>query len=210
MSNLYNTIKNYLDGKKVKTEVETEIIKNEDNVVNLKPFEEKLNYLYMGCYNDNPVQPTIPTELGNVRNQLDCINAGQKANYKYVALQSGNECLASNNLNFKNMDALPRKNCNIVCDETSAGFCGGVLKNQIYATSLVSAVGNEQNPTNTKESFKHLENFASHDKEMKLINKNISQLDMICQEPINKYNLFLSLLIVLLLLHVLTEYIYKK
>lgn len=225
MSNLYNSVKNYLDGKKEKTETETKIIKSEDTIT-LKPFEEKLNYLYMGCYNDNPIQPIITTQLGNVHNQLECINAGQKAEYKYVALQSGSECLASNKLDFKNMDLVPRKNCNIVCDETTAGFCGGVFKNQIYATSLIGAAGNghidallnspEQNPTtkstdnSTKESFKHLENFASHDKEMKLINKNISQIDMICQEPINKYNLFLSLLIILLLSHILIEYIYKK
>ena len=258
MSNLYNTIKNLLDGKKTKPKVETEIIKTE-TTVSLTPFEEKLNYLYMGCYNDNPVQPIIPTELENVRNQLACINAGQKAEYKYVALQNGNECLATNDLDFKNMISVPRQNCNMVCDETSAGYCGGVLKNQIYATSLIGAVDNGHidsvlvstnsitsttpttpapptvpatptistttttttptiamnsattiSPTNNKESFKHLENFASHNKEMNLINKNISQIDMMCEEPINKYNLFLSLLIVLLLLHVLAEYIYKK
>ena len=223
MTSFYNSIKNYLDGTKENPKIESEIIKSENNV-SLKPFEEKLNYLYMGCYNDNPTQPIIPTQLKNVHNQLECINAGKKAEYKYVALQSGNECLASNNLDFKNMNSLPRKNCNMVCDETTAGFCGGVLKNQIYATSLIAAAGNgnidtllnstddtnHPNSTINKESFKHLENFASHDKEMKLINKNISQIDMICQEPINKYNLFLSLLIVLLVLHVLIEFIYKK
>lgn len=206
MSNLYKSVKNYLDGKKEKaeTEAEAKIIKSEDTIT-LKPFEEKLNYLYMGCYNDNPIQPIMTTQLGNVHNQLECINSGQTAEYKYVALQSGNECLASNKLDFKNMDLVPRNNCNMVCDETTAGFCGGVFKNQIYATSLIDAAGNQ-----TKESFKHLENFSSHDKEMKLINKNISQIDMICQEPINKYNLFLSLLIILLLSHILIEYIYKK
>jgi hypothetical protein len=229
MSNLYKSLKKFLDGTKEKPEIETSIIKPEDTV-SLKPFEEKLNYLYMGCYNDNPTQPTMTTQLGNVHNQLECINAGQKGEYKYVALQTGNECLASNKLDFKNMDAVPRKNCNLVCDEATAGFCGGIFKNQVYATSLVSASEtpntlsppSEQNPnpnpnptnpnpTNpSKESFKHLENFATHDKEMKLINKNISQIDMVCQEPINKYNLFLSLLIVLLLSYILIEYIYKK
>jgi hypothetical protein len=217
MSNLYKSLKDFLDGKKPKVEVEAEIIKSEENV-NLTPFEESLNYLYMGCYNDSPTQPTIPTELGNVQNQLECIKAGQKSEFKYVALQSGNECLASNNLNFKNMEETHRKNCNIVCDESSAGFCGGVLKNQIYATSLLAAKANENtantankaNTANTKESFRQLENFVSHNKEMNLINKNISQIDMMCEEPINKYNLFLSLLIVLLLLHILMEYIYKK
>ena len=45
---------------------------------------------------------------------------------------------------------------------------------------------------------------------MNSIGNNISQTDMICQQPINKYNLFLSLLIVLLLVHIFIGIIYKK
>jgi hypothetical protein len=259
MSNFYKKLKNFIDGDKPKpeVEVEVEIIPDEDNSVVLTPFEEKLNVLYMGCYSVNPVNPIITTELGNVHNQSACINAGQEAKYKYVALQNGNECLATNNSDFTGMQSVLRKNCNMVCDEASAGYCGGVLKNQIYATSIVNAVGNEHSeslinsvvptpsasskassmstsgtpksapsteiktetknentvPTEVvseKESFRHLENFASHNREMKSIGNNISQIDMVCQEPINKYNLFLSLLIVLLLAHILIGYIYKK
>jgi hypothetical protein len=260
MSNLYKKFKNLIDGDKPKPEVETEIIPSEDESVVLTPFEKKLNVLYMGCYNVNPVNPIITTELGNVHNQSACINAGQEAKYKYVALQNGNECLATNNADFSAMSPVLRKNCNMVCDEASAGYCGGVLKNQIYATSIVHAVGNEHSeslinsvvpspiptskelskasavtpapksaPPSTetktetmsenivpaevvseKESFRHLENFASHNREMKSISNNISQIDMVCQEPINKYNLFLSLLIVLLLAHILVGFIYKK
>ena len=277
MSNFYKTIKNFIDGDKSKPEVEAEIIPSEDDSVVLTPFEEKLNILYMGCYNVNPVKPVITTELGNVHNQSACINAGQEAKYKFVALQNGNECLATNNGDFTGMHSILRKNCNMVCDEASAGYCGGVLKNQIYATSIVHAVGNEHSeslinsvvplpvptskasskpssgtpksappseiktettsknvvsvkPTSEnvipvevisenvipseviadKEPFRHLENFASHNREMKSIGNNISQIDMVCQEPINKYNLFLSLLIVLLLAHILIGFIYKK
>lgn len=224
MTSFYKKIKNFLDGN-TKTEVEQEIISAEDNLVKLTPYEEKLNVLYMGCYNVNPTNPTITTEIGNVHNQTECIKAGQEAEYKYVALQNGNECLATNNPNFSGMESVLRKNCNMVCDEATAGFCGGVLKNQIYATSIVNAVGNEYlkslvsgtstsasvtPSTPAKEPFRHLENFASHNKEMKTIGRNLSQKDMICQEPINKYNLFLSFAIILLLAHILFSHIYSK
>ena len=59
-------------------------------------------------------------------------------------------------------------------------------------------------------TVKYLENFASHNREMNLIANNIYQTDMTCQEPINKYNLFLSLLIILLLAHILVGLVYKN
>ena len=251
--NLLKSIKNFVDGTpKQKTEVEAEIIKPESETVSLTPFEEKLNFLYMGCYNVNPVKPVITQELGNVHNQRDCINLGKSEGYQYIALQGGNECLGANNLDLKDLTSLPRSNCNMVCDESSAGFCGGVLKNQIYATSLTGAVGNEyhqnmlnnavstihpqlnsikpitpsetsSNPSsenannktpssenNNKETFKHLEHFVNSNREIKNIEKNIGQIDMLCQEPINKYNLLLTLLIILFLGYLLIEIIYKK
>ena len=253
MSNFYQKIKNMIDGTKPKPEIEAEIINNLNNSVTLTPYEEKLNVVYMGCYNVNPVNPIITTELGNVHNQGTCITMGQEGKYKYVALQNGNECLATNNTNFTSMESVSRSKCNMVCDESSAGFCGGVFKNQIYATSVVHAVGNEHSEslinsivplslnstltpiqnsnseseskseskpesksvskpvsTSEKETFKHLENFVSHNREMNSIGNNISQTDMVCEKPINKYNLFLSLLIVLLLTHILIGFIYKK
>lgn len=257
MVNLLKKLKNLIDGTpEKKPKVEEEIIKPESENVSLTPFEEKLNFLYMGCYNVNPVKPIITQELGNVHNQKDCINLGKSEGYQYVALQSGNECLGANNLDLKELNIVPRSSCNMVCDESSAGFCGGVLKNQIYATSLTGAVGNEYynnkfnnavssivpqtittapntssvngskassenissesanktitTETPSKETFKYLENFANSNREMKNIGKNIGQIDMLCQEPINKYNLFLSLLIILFLGYLLFEIIYKK
>jgi hypothetical protein len=246
--NLLNTIKNFIDEPtKPKNIIEPEIIKPEIEKVTLTPFEEKLNFLYMGCYNVNPTNPVITQELGIVQNQKDCINLGKTNGYKYVALQGGNQCLGANNLNLSNLTSLPRTKCNMVCDESSAGFCGGVLKNQIYATSLPDAVSNEyhQNimpttetsttptttPTtttttnnsgkinsnntgkqteNNKETFKHLENFVNTNREINNIKKHICQNDMVCQIPINKFNLFLVLLIILFLGYLIVEIIYKK
>jgi hypothetical protein len=251
--NLLKSIKNLIDGApKQKTEIEAEIIKPEAETVSLTPFEEKLNFLYMGCYNVNPVKQVITQELGNVRNQRDCINIGKSEGYQYVALQGGNECLGANNLDLKDLTSFPRSSCNLVCDESSAGFCGGVLKNQIYATSLPGAVGNEyhenmlnnavstthpqlnsvkpvtssetssktpsentnnkspSSENNNKETFRHLEHFVNTNREIKNIEKNIGQIDMLCQKPIDKYNLLLILLIILFLGYLLIEIIYKK
>jgi hypothetical protein len=206
MINLLQTIKNFIDGKTPNIEVEQEIIKPESEQVSLTPFEENLNVVYMGCYNVNPVNPIITQELGTVQNQVDCINMGKTAGYQYVALQNGNNCLATNNINNIKSSSVPRNNCNMVCDESSAGYCGGVLKNQVYATSIEAVINNE---SLGKESFKHLENFTTHNKEMNMINNKISQIDMLCQDPINKYNLLMSLLIVLLLTYIMIEIIYK-
>lgn len=225
MSNLLQTIKNFIDGTQPKPEIEQEIIKIETEQVALTPFEEKLNVVYMGCYDVNPVNPIITQELGTVHNQSDCINLGKSAEYKYVALQGGNMCLGTNSIDDIKSSAVPRNNCNMVCDESSAGYCGGVLKNQVYATSIANATNNEYNQqmmdlktstppvkniSSEKESFKQLENFSSDNKEMKMIDKNISQIDMVCQGPVNKYNLFVSLLIILLLAYIMIEIIYKK
>jgi hypothetical protein len=222
MANLLQTIKNFIDGKKPTLEVEQEIIKPENEQVKLTPFEEKLNVVYMGCYNVNPVNPIITQELGTVHNQADCINMGKTAGYQYVALQDGNTCFGTNNINNIQSSEVSRRNCNMVCDESSAGYCGGVLKNQVYATSIIGTINNE-NPQQilneksnllseqpNKESFKNLENFALYNKEMKMFDSKISQIDMLCQEPINKYNLLMSLLIILLLAYIMIEIIYKK
>jgi hypothetical protein len=254
MPNLLQSMKNFFDGTSPKPEVTKEIIQPENTQVSLMPFEDKLNVFYMGCYNVNPLNQVITQELGTVHNQKECINLGKNKGYQYVALQDGNLCLGTNNIDSLQSSAVSRNNCNMVCDESSAGFCGGIFKNQVYATSLAGAVTNEyhqqlvgnmstsifspsdssnsqnppepskpsnpsehsktpnpqtENPSN-KESFKHLENFASHNKEMNIIDKNISQIDMVCQQPINKYNILLSLLIVVLLTYIIIEMIHKK
>lgn len=239
MPNLLQIIKNIFDEPSAESEqknVPPEIIQPITQELELKPFEKQLNFLYMGCYNVNPVYPIVTQELGLVSNQKECIDLGKKQGLPYVALQEGNVCYGLNNSDLKKLTAVSRNQCNMVCDESSAGYCGGVLKNQIYSTTLVGAVGNEHSgslasnnlqetkpinetsqktkPTSEKtnsetESFKHLENFATHNKEMKMIDKNISQIDMLCQEPINRYNLFLSLLIIILLTYIVFEIIYN-
>jgi hypothetical protein len=204
---LYQKIKNYLDGNTTTPEIEqlptsTKILKQPqitqaqtETPIVLTPLEQKLEVLYKGCYTDNSKAPTISQELGTVKNQQECINLGKTNNVPFVALQNGNQCYAVYNLNVLNK--VSRDNCNIVCDENNAGYCGGVLTNQIYATSLTGNVNNE------------LENFVSYDNEIKKINSHISKNDMLCQEPINKYNLLLLLLIIFLMSYMIFETLQK-
>jgi hypothetical protein len=208
--NLLQSLKKYLDGD-YGQKTETEIIQPELNIGNdigsniSKP---PTNRLYIGCYDVDPTKPQVMQEIGTVQNQLDCIKSAVEQGYKYMALQNGNQCFATNEFDFKNTKNVPQSNCNMVCDETDAGYCGGVLQKQLYASS--SVIANEAKRQQNKESFKHLENFINTNKEMKNISKNIKQNDMMCEEPINKYNLLLILLIFILLGYLLFELVYKN
>lgn len=197
---------------KVETKTQAESTSIETPQVNLTTYEEKLNNLYVGCFTADPNNPIVATQLGTVDNQAQCITMGATAGYDYAILQNGNICLGANNLNFKTMQSVPRTSCNSVCDETSAGFCGGAASNQIYATSLGVAQESARETFDNidKSALTELENFASETRELQSIRQNLSQRDMLCEEPVNKYNLFLFVMIIVLLTYTIIEYIYKK
>jgi hypothetical protein len=208
---LYKRIKNMIDGKElpeenIKSETKTEIINNEIIPVKLTPFEEKINNLYIGCFNVNPENTESQLKLGDISNQNDCIKLGQETKSEYIALQNGSDCLGLTKGDLKNMDNVSRNQCSTVCNEANAGYCGGVLKNQVYATTLLGKAVDIQ----THESFKNLENFSSFNKEMKMINKNITKNDIECEKPINKYMLSVLLIIILLLCYLLIELFSKE
>lgn len=204
--NLLQTLKKFFEGDK-SPQIETEIIQPELDIGNNNS-KNPTDHLYIGCYDVDPTKPQVMQELGTVQNQSQCIERGYTNGYKYMALYNGNQCLATNDFDFKNTKSVPQSNCNMVCDETSAGYCGGILQNQLYASSSVMV--NEAKRQQNKESFRHLENFINTNKEMKNISKNIKQVDMMCEEPINKYNLFLILLILIFLGYLLFELINKN
>jgi len=223
MSNPYKNFRNFIDNK-IKPD---EIIQsqnpnsnpnsnpnNEKTNNNLKKNEKKLDHLYVGCYiqpSNDIVKPSDEIKhLADVNNQLECIYEGQKKGYKFVALTNGNECLGINNFDFVKKNAVSRNKCNIVCNDTNAGFCGGINTNQIYATSLINKADlTKKIPHNnfTQDNYEILDNFSSYNKEMHSINKNINKADINCQKPINKYNLFLILIISILIGYILLEHI---
>jgi hypothetical protein len=70
-----------------------EVIKQE-----LSPFEKQIQSLYVGCFSDDPSNPSMEKDLGDISNSLECIELGKKNNYKYVRIQQGNKCFASNKI----------------------------------------------------------------------------------------------------------------
>ncbi len=215
--------------KTVKHEIESEkkIIKPEKS-----PLEKQIESQYIGCYSDDPSNPSMEHYLGEISNSLECIELGKKNNYKYVGLQQGNKCFASNKLpNTKEVDK--NEFCNVGCDDIDSGNCGGFFYNQVYKTNILTEnlqhnnnnkhikkedkdINDESNKINDKvnnikdEANSILENFISSDNEMEKINYGLSHVDCSCWDPINSYVLFTWVVILIILLYLLFEYLYKK
>ena len=159
--------------------------------------EKKLSAFFAGCYLDDPENRILPDNLGKVRNQLECIKLGQAKKYKYVGLEGGDRCWAGNNENISQMKRHPKNKCNILCDDDKVGYCGGPYALQVYSTDVLA------------QNFKKdnlLEEFFSTDAELKVISENITQSDMTCTIPLNKYILLVSLLIIALLIYMVLEH----
>ncbi len=118
-------------------------------VLPLSTFEQSLNNSYVGCFRDVPNKPKMKFNLGNVTNQLDCINKGKEAGVKYVALQNGNECYGSLNNEFMT-DSVDKNFCNVLCSDQGTGNCGGTYFNQAYLVdgSKLNQIENFENVKN--------------------------------------------------------------
>jgi len=209
-NNLFNGVKNIFGDTKKEAEVEKnnneKKIKADAEKANEQLNEEKIKYyggddlseeekklalFFNGCYADDPSKPILEKKLGTVRNQLECIKLGQEHKLKYVGIEGGNKCMGSNDNKFLQMQKLPKKKCNIHCDDDNSGYCGGSYETQIYSTDII-------------------DHFLSTDAELKQINDNITQSDMVCTAPLNKYILLVSLLIIVLLIYMILEHMNNK
>lgn len=179
------------------------------------PYEKQFESSYIGCYEDDPLNPSMNTFVGNVSNISECIDLGKKNNFAYVGLRGGNECYASNNI--PNTTTVNRyKNCNVGCDDIGTGNCGGFFYNQVYKT--FSDMPNSSNNMTNEELEKEittntvdvLENFINSDNDMKKISLGLYNDNFNCWEPMNVYIMFFWLVILLLLIYVLFEYLMKK
>jgi len=68
--------------KEPKSEIKTiveEVIKQE-----LNPYESQIQSLYVGCFSDDPSNPSMEKDLGDVSNSLECIELGKKNNYNFI------------------------------------------------------------------------------------------------------------------------------
>lgn len=168
-------------------------------------FQEKLKPLYIGCFNDNPIQPSMEYNLGNVNNQLECINKGIEKKLKYVGLLEGNVCMGTSNDNFIKLGDTLKYNCNSPCNDANTGYCGGYFFNQVYKTSL-------QSPSiKLSDSIdKTLEHFVSTDNELKEINNNLSYEYFKNIHSVDSIQLFLWLIIIVMIIYIIIEYSFNK
>lgn len=169
---------------------------------NQSPIEKRIESVYKGCYSDDPSNLTMENYLGEVSNCLECIKLGQMQNYKYVGIQQGNKCYASNNLPIApQVDR--QENCNIVCDDINSGVCGGFFYNQVYSTNI------NLDMINQETSKDILENFVDSNTDIEKINYGLSYMK--CNIlPIDSYVLFIWMVILIIFIYLIFDYIYKK
>ena len=194
----------------IKTVVE-EVVKQE-----LSPFEKQIQSLYVGCFSDDPSNPSMEKDLGDVSNSLECVELGKKENYKYVGIQQGNRCFASNKIPIA-QEVDKASNCNIGCDDINTGNCGGFFYNQVYKTDIndtaLNKLGNkikEEKDKGKKNASEILEKFVNLDTDIEKINYGLSHVNYNCHTPIDSYVIFFWIVILIILLYLLFEYIYKK
>lgn len=207
-----NKIINPASKVKAEAEAETEVEQNieelnkpnllEKNPLehNLNDFEKSLDNQFIGCFVDDPTNPSLTGYLGEVDDQEQCILRGKEANYQYVGIQQGNKCFGANILpdNSKMAD---RHKCNVKCNDKSKGHCGGFYYNQIYSTTQNIKMSE---PSNIIEKYKNI------NIELFGINDQLSQEHFVQENPINPYALILWLAIIIITIFLIIEYMNKK
>jgi len=192
-----------------KINAKTKIVKDE-----LTPFEKHIQSLYVGCFSDDPSNPSMENYLGEVSNSLECIEFGKKNNFKYVGVQQGNKCFGSNKI--PTTEKVDKKvYCNIGCDDINTGNCGGFFYNQVYKTTTTNPNTNIlQENQNKILSENILEKFINLDTDIEKINYGLSHSEPNTNPnsiyPIDSYTLFFWICVLVILLYLLFEYIYKK
>ena len=178
-----------------KSEHKSEQKKNQGNKSEQKKSQTKKNNYdskFIGCYLDDPSNLSMSNFLGDVTNIPECLALGNKNNNQYVGIQQGNKCYGSNTIPTT-IKVDKDSYCNILCDNNS-DYCGGYYYNQVYKTS------DNGTPTLTENEYPNiLENFVNNDIEVNKINENLlSRYN--CYKPINSYELFFWLLIILIII----------
>ena len=212
--NLMGDISEPEPSEKAKPIVQEEI--KEEIKEELYPFEKQIQSLYIGCFSDDPSNPSMEKDLGDVSNSLECIELGKKNNYKYIGIQQGNRCYASNKIPIA-PEVDRNEYCNVGCDDINTGNCGGFFYNQVYKTDIndtaLNKLGNKikhEEEKNKKNAEEMLEKFINLDTDIEKINYGLSNVNYNCQTPIDSYVIFFWIVILIILLYLLFEYIYKK
>lgn len=200
-------------------------VKPNNNLDNLSPFEKKYQSLYVGCYSDDPTNPSMDTFLGQISNISECIDMGRDQDFKYVGIREGNQCFASNTIP-QTQSVNRAQYCNVGCDDIGTGNCGGFYYNQVYKTTIpnvlpkLNDLPNDLNKieheqefdklTSTSNAINILENFISSDTDMKKITMGLNSDNFNCWKPVDTYTIFFWLVILIFIIYLLFEYLYKK
>ncbi len=225
MDNIFDQIETTLNGAKensnkyvnniinqaIKTETESEIeseyvrprfLDNDPFEYKLTPDEIKLQNNFIGCYTDDPSNPTFKDYLGEVNNQEQCINMGKDKNYNYVGIQQGNKCFGANFVPEETQKVEITK-CSTDCNDKSKGKCGGFYYSHIYSTTSKNGTDLTK-PSDMVEKFKNL-NIELFD-----ISSNLQEGHFVTENPLNPYSLLLWLIVILIIIYIIIEYINKK
>jgi hypothetical protein len=210
-----NMIKDKKDEPKKESKPEIKIVE-EAIKQELTPYESQIQSLYVGCFSDDPSNPSMEKDLGDISNSLECIELGKKNNYKYVGIQQGNKCFGSNKIPIA-QEVDRTVYCNVGCDDINTGNCGGFFYNQVYRTDIndtaLNKLGNklkEEKDKDKKISNEMLEKFMNIDTDIEKINYGLAHGNYNCHTPIDSYIIFFWIVILVILLYLLFEYIYKK
>ena len=171
-------------------------------------FNDKFASQFIGCYSDDPLNLSMQNFLGNVSDIEECITLGKNNEYKFVGIQQGNKCYASNNIPDSTNESMDK--CNILCNDINSGYCGGYYYNQVYSTNIPEINKNEVK--NKIEQFNNIiENYKNLDVEYNMIENNINKNNINCNiQPVNAYILFLWLIIIFFIIFLVLEYYNKK
>ena len=189
--------------------------------IRLVPFEKQYESQFVGCYADDPVNPSMDIFLGKISNISECIDMGKNKDFKYIGIRGGNECWASNKIpTTQSVDRF--KFCNVGCDEIGTGNCGGFYYNQVYKT-IGASISNDKDNLNSEQGSEQdlekvilepvvnvLENFISVDNDLKKISIGLGNDNFNSWKPINMYVIFFWLVVLLFLIYLLFEYMYRK
>lgn len=182
----------------------------------LNSFEKKIQSLYIGCFSDDPSNPSMEKDFGTVSNSLECIELGKKNNYKFVGIQQGNRCFASNKIPTTT-EVNKNEYCNVGCDDINTGNCGGFFYNQVYKTDFSSSsidtlkkIINDEHDKNKKHAESTLENFINMETDIEKINYGLSHVNYNCHTPLNPHYIIAWFIVLILLIYLLVEYLYKK
>ena len=217
--NLYNNVQIISQEKPIIPE-QVKVVSETENKKELSPIENMLKKLYIGCFSDDPTNPSLEDYLGNVSSPIEAIKLAKDKGYKYVGIQQGGKCFASNKIpsdvsddNICSYKYFNLKNCEGA--DWYYSTCGGYYYNKVFSTDielddeLINKLCVSNNINQQEVAVEKIEEFNNLGKEIDIINLNVNHNNLSVKEPLNSYYLLLWLIVILFIIYLIIEYINK-